>query len=410
MIWREQYERSKARLLSDPGVCPENRQLFGEFFAFEEYKLKRQNGLPALDEGCYKTLYGYVVRLRNVNRWFENKPWRDLTREDIRRVYDALEDGTIRNQKGLPFRDPVAYYNKVFKSKPFRLAGKAELAKEVIEFSVARKRVVRFVSEESFRAVVSVVSNPTHRFLLWLAWDIGENINTLLQLERRDFMAQVNRHTGEREYLVRLAPEKLKRSRRSRSEVTLYPETVRMADMVLPRAPLDGPVFGFGYRYANTLLSLAVRRSGATTLPDGQPVRWKDLRSGMACHLLTSGWSCEEINARLGHAPHSPVLNAYLNVLALDRERPKERLARHSSETMRAELARAAHSTALVAEQSRLREQENVRLAAALAQAQAELATLKQNAAGLREPRVPARWGRPRRSPGAPNTSYSTGS
>ncbi len=38
-------------------------------------KLKRQNGLPRLDESSYKTLCGYINYLRNVNLWFKNKSW-----------------------------------------------------------------------------------------------------------------------------------------------------------------------------------------------------------------------------------------------------------------------------------------------------------------------------------------------
>ena len=46
----------------------------------------------------------------------------------------------------------------------------------------------------------------------------------------------------------------------------------------------------------------------------------------MACHLLRSGWTRDEVNARLGHKPSSQVLDAYINFLALDRHKPKEKL------------------------------------------------------------------------------------
>ncbi len=51
-----------------------------------------------------------------------DKPWAQLTRDDIQRVYDELEDGVIKNSVGLPYQDRQSYYNKVLKSKPFRLA------------------------------------------------------------------------------------------------------------------------------------------------------------------------------------------------------------------------------------------------------------------------------------------------
>jgi hypothetical protein len=55
-------------------------------------------------------------------------------------------------------------------------------------------------------------------------------------------------------------------------------------------------------------------------------VRWKDLRSGMACHLLRNGWTSDEVNARLGHAPNSAALNCYINFMALSRDDPKHRM------------------------------------------------------------------------------------
>jgi hypothetical protein len=326
MSWKPRYLHGKAKLLADPAVCPANRTLFAQFLAFEEYKLKRTNGLPDLDEPCCNTLYGYVVRLRNVSRWFANKPWAELTREDIKHVYDGLEDGTIRNQHGRPFKDPRAYYNKVFKSKAFRLAGKDGLAREVIEFSRTSKPPVRYVTEAAFRQIVGVAGHSRYLALLWLAWDIGENINSLLKLTAHDFVAQVDPETGAREYRVNLPAAKLKRSRQARGEITLYPETVRWLDAVLAGLGPSDLLFPMGYASAAKFLRFAVRRSRATTMPDAQPVRWKDLRSGMACHLLSHGWNREQVNARLGHTPSSDTLDAYINFLALDRAEPKRRM------------------------------------------------------------------------------------
>ena len=105
MVIEQQYERAKTRLLVDESICVQNRILLRDFFQYQEHKLKRMNGLAALDDACYKTLYGYTIRLRNVNKWFGNKPWTALTKEDIRRVYDDLEDGRILTQAGQPFQD-----------------------------------------------------------------------------------------------------------------------------------------------------------------------------------------------------------------------------------------------------------------------------------------------------------------
>lgn len=235
--YKHLYEQGKQKLLHTPTIHQENRELFRKFFELEEQKLKRQNDLMELDEGCYRTLYGYVYRFRKVNTWFRNKPWTQLTRDDIQRVYDDLEDGRLRNQMGLPYKGTEHYYNKVFKSMPFSLAGKAQLAREVIQFPKRTRGVVRYVTEDTFRRLVSAVTRPQHLLLLWLAWDIGENILALLQFQKKDFTRGVDPYAKEPEYLVNLPEAKIKRSRQTRTEPTLYPETVRYCDPVLSGLP-----------------------------------------------------------------------------------------------------------------------------------------------------------------------------
>jgi hypothetical protein len=381
MTLRTQFEQAKETLLGDETICKDNRGLFREFFEFEERKLKRRNGLSALDEACYKTLYGYIQRFRNVNKWFRNKPWRDLTREDIQGVYDGLEDGTIKNMKGLPFKDRSSYYNKVLKSKPFRMVGKSEMARDVIEFSTPNNREVRFITEETFHKLASVVSKPEHLLLLWLAWDIGENIDALLKLTKQNFTKQQNKQTNEFEYLVNLPREKIKRTRKTRTEPTLYSETFRFAEMVLSDLNDHEPIFGFGYRQAVKLLRAAADKSGATCLPNNQPITWKDLRSGMACHLLKSGWSREEVDARLGHTPQSSALNSYLSYLAIDREKPKKRLFDSSIEDVKNQLEDSKRRETLLAQRIERTADDNDALREELKRLREEVAIIRRGTA-----------------------------
>jgi len=327
-------------LLADQTICRENRKLFEEFFAFEEYKLKRVNGLSSLDEPSYKTLGDYCLRLRTVNKWFQNKPWKDLTEQDIKNVYDNLEDGKILNYKGQPFKDKVTYYNKIFKSKPFALADKDQITREIINTFRPHKgnEDVRFVEMEDFQKLVDVAIKPLHKFLLWLAWDIGENISSLLQLKKKDFYRQFNDDTKTMEYRVNLPFGILKRSRKPRSELTNYPETAKLAEMILEPLSDEDNVFSFQYAEAKKIFNRAVCITGIKCKPGNQKPTWKDLRSGMACHLLKSGWHTDEINARLGHQPSSKELNKYVNFLALDRHQPKKKLYNNNLAKVQKEL------------------------------------------------------------------------
>lgn len=323
---KERYIARKRELVYDKTICSYNRDLFATFFAYLEKKLRRINQLPTLDDAAYKTLIKYFTLFRNTNYWFNNKPWKDFTEADIRRVYDGLEDRELKSLSGNVLECCSDYYNKVFKSKPFSLAGKADLAKTVIEYYVKEDDEVRFAKEASFLLITSAVSNQIHLLLLWLAWDYGENVCSLLKLRKSDFIRQTSKANGEPEYLLNFRNVILKRSRVSRTEPSLYHQTVQLLDTVLKDLDDDEFVFKFGYAQAVKFLKSAVKRSGATCMPHSDAPTWKDLRSGMACHLLDVGWTKDEINARLGHKPGSRVFDKYINYLAINRVNSKKKL------------------------------------------------------------------------------------
>lgn len=384
LTWKKRYEKALAKLLKDRSICQPNRDFFNEFFSNHERKLKRQNGLAELDAACYKTLVGYIGKFKNVNKWFANKPWKDLTREDIQKVYDDLEDGRIVNCFGQRFKDRQSYYNKIFRSKPFKMLGKFDLAKEVLEdFRESDEKEVRYVTEDEFRKLVSVVSNPHHLALLWLQWDIGENIGALLHLVKKDFIRQTNSETNEDEYLVNLPRSKIKRSRKTRSEPTLYPETTRYLDAILPTLKDEDRVFDWGHRYAYKIILSACKRSQSKCMPHGDSISWKDLRSGMACHLLKMGWTRDEVNARLGHTPSSKSLNAYINYLALDRHRPQKRLFNSTVEGLKNDLTEAKQKEKIAAERLKRQQEESDAMKAELVQTLKDIKAMKQSMMNL---------------------------
>ena len=320
------YFKCRDALLSDVAICEENRRLFRQFFEFEEYKLKRKNRLTTLDAGCIKTLTAYVFRFRNVNTWFGNRPLKTISKSDIRRVYDDLEDGKIVSRRGGRFVNRHDYYTKVFKSKLFALAGKDALAKSVIQFSTHEQPPVRFATEDGVRRLLNYVYCDNHRLLVWLAFDIGENINSLRFLVANDFARQINPNTGDPEYRLNLRPEVLKRTRTPRSEITNFAETVTLLDRLLPALQPGERLFDLSYDAAEKFLGRAARQAGVRSEPAGRPLTWKDLRSGMACDLLRKGWTRDEINKRLGHRPSSNEIDRYINFLALDGHQPKAKV------------------------------------------------------------------------------------
>lgn len=347
-MYQVMYSRRKEKLLKDKSINSKNKEVIKKFFEWEEYKLKRKEGLSEVDERSYKTLYYYTSRVQNINKWFKGKVWEDLTKEEIKKVIDDLEDGKIITQYGKRYSDRSLYY-QMFAGKFFALVGKNHIVRDMIEeFSITGRRDenhVRFIEEVDFRKIVDCVKDPIQRGLCWISWDYGENISSLISLERDDIKKQFNSDTGEPEYMIVFSKEKLKRSRTPRSELNNYPETVKYIDLILENLkPTDKNVtnkfinknlgsihnpnklFKFGWKVAETFFRRAVERSGVRCMPAGERVTWKDLRSSMACDLLKKGWTTDEVNSRLGHKPSSRIIDRYVSYLALDRTRAKKKV------------------------------------------------------------------------------------
>jgi len=217
--------------------------------------------------------------------------------------------------------------------------------------------------------MVSFLHKPQHFVLFWLAWDIGENIASLLELRVKHFKKQVNKDTKEIEYLAYLPKDTLKRSRQTRSEPTIYPETVRYLDALLKYGkeveyrdekgrirrkiiPFkeDDFIFSFKYRQALQIFDSVVKRSGVKCEPNAEKPSWKDLRSGMACNLFAQGWHVEDINMRLGHSPQSKWLEAYVNYLAVNRKKVIMNHYNNSLEDVKNELEDSKNREKLIAQ------------------------------------------------------------
>jgi len=326
MIKKKQYKKNLHLLLSDKKINHSNLKLFKKFFEEKEYKLKRTNGLKDLDEGCYKTLCCYIPYLRNVNKWVKNKDWKKLTREDIKKIYDGLEDEKLKGMNGNIIKDKQAYYIKIMRSTPFKLAGKDKIAREVTEYYNGKsKQEVRFFEEQVFQKIQKATATIKQKLLCWLAWDYGENIFSLLQLQKKNFVRSVDKENNEPEYILNFPQDKIKRSRTSRSEITNFRETVDLLDSVLLELKEEDFLFQFGHRNSLKFLDKIIKKLDVKCV-GGQKPTWKDFRSSMACHLLDLGWTTDEIKARLGHKPSSDVLDKYVSYKAIGRHKPKQKV------------------------------------------------------------------------------------
>lgn len=205
--------------------------------------------------------------------------------------------------------------------------------------------------------MVKFIHKPQHYVLFWLAWDIGENISSLLELKVCHLKKKINKDTNEAEYTIYLPAENLKRSRQTRSEPSICPETTLHIEALLEygretkyrdcqgkirrkTVPYkdDDYIFTFKYRQALQIFNSVVRRSNVKCEPHNNKPTWKDLRSGMACHLFEKGWHVEDINLRLGHSPQSKWLDSYINYLAINRRKAKEKYSQNSLKDLKSEV------------------------------------------------------------------------
>lgn len=343
MGFKEQYERGKENLLKDKSICKENIEWFSKILEKEEYKLKRMNGLAELDDKNYNTLCKYINYCKNVNRWFKNKPGKDYTKADIKKVYDGLEDNKLT-----PNGDRKKIYSAFFKSKPFEIIDKKSLAQEIIEYTNKKEEDVRFYVGTKHQKIRENIITFDHKVAYQLFWDLTENMSSILQLRLCDCKRVVNTEDGEPEYHIKLRKETLKRSRIPRTEPTSFPETVELLDELIKRGKViqtrnkkgrfegskyepyeeEDLLFNFGDKVASDMFKAACVRARVTLdEPAGITPTLKDVRSSSACNLLDMGWTYEEVNGRLGHKPSSKVLDRYITHKAINKRKQKNKVS-----------------------------------------------------------------------------------
>jgi len=340
-MFKERYFKLREELLKDKKVNEQNRKIIEKFLNFEEKKLKNKQELIEVDERSSKTLYAYIGRIKRLNKWFKNKSWKKLTKKEIEKLIQDLNDGKIKTIHGSRIIDRSLYY-QMLRGRFFFYAGKNKIAEDYLtENSLVGRSVpgeVQYIEEETFRKIVDATIQIPQKLLLWLAFDVGENIGSLLLLQKKDFIEQINEYSKEINYLVILSKEKLKRSRKPRSELTNFLETAKYLKIVLKDLKPNEKLFNFQKKSAQQFLNRAVKITDAKCIPGGDKPTWKILRSSMACDLLKKDWSRDEVNARLGHLPSSRTIDRYINQLSLNTKVPQKKIYESNLQKIEVEL------------------------------------------------------------------------
>lgn len=274
------------------------------------------------------TLNKDIGYLKNILYWFNDRSLQEITKEDIKQVYEGLEKGTLRTLYGKQLTPASRndYYKKMFKGGLFRYLGKDDLAREVILRRFNQEQDVRFFDYNTFLKIVEHTRLTTHRLAFWLAYDIGMEGKALLQLRKADFSLHEDEELGWF-YRVHIPNEISKKSRARRDVDVFFNRTNELLKPHLEQLGSNDLLFNFGLRNLEKALSTIVKKHDLRTFSTGELISLKDFRSSVATYFLQEFYPTGFIKKRLGHSPSSPVIDRYASYLGLDERKQRKRAA-----------------------------------------------------------------------------------
>ncbi len=359
------YDKRKRDILINPSICEENRKLFKKFFTFQEDKLKEIRETDTLCYSNHLTLLSYIRFFKNVNKWFKNKPWKDLTKKEIRQVIKDLKIGNITKEDGTPYKDKSSYFKKVFRSEAFKMVGKDKITKELLKGYKPPKTIINYIEEEQVD-ILAPCATIDYEALIRIVWDLSVEINTALAFQRKHF-ERIIREDGKIEYKVHIKDNQ-KTSRTIRKLVTFDDATADVLDRLFKRGkfvvieteegtdrirrridntgkrkkikcikkyvPYDDEdyIFYMGYAQSKKYLRNLANKRGIKSKPDGLPIKWKDFRSGRLSWMARKKLGIADCQQRAGHVLGGRAITKYLAIDSIDSEEQKKFLEEKSEE------------------------------------------------------------------------------
>jgi integrase len=324
------YERCKKRLDTEGTlrkrkgffkVLPESKDLILRFLDKKEEDFRdiyghTEEAKIRNSKTLYKDLTSY---LSNVAFWFNNKPFTEITEDDIRIVYRKLEAGQLESVTGkilsdISLRD---IYNRVMKGAFFKMLGKDEFAENVIKRKISEKQEVRFFDLDTLKKIADLASTNTQRLAFWLLFDTGIEVSALVQLKKSNFEIKKDDETKTEFYIVHIPKTISKKGRRVRSNYVHFSESNDLLKKYLAGLDENEKLFNMQPFALYRALERLNEEYHFKTKPEGKEITIKDFRSSCATYFLQQSWTTDEIKGRLGHAPSSSEIDKYVNYLGL---------------------------------------------------------------------------------------------
>jgi integrase len=309
-------------------IREDNRKIARKWIDGEEERLANINGYsPVARNRNAKTLCKNLGYLKNILYWFNDKSLTEITKDDIKRVYQGIEKGEITTLLGRVLADSSKkdYYGKMFKSGFFKFFNKHGYGQEIILRKIKEDTEVRFFEEKTFKKIVNNTKLKSHEMLFYLLFDTGIEISAILQLIAQDFTLQSD-ETGDSYYVVHVPNEISKKTRPKRDIFIHFEKTNELLKSYLNNLRPEDKLFNFGEKNIGNVLKDIVINNNLKVIPSLTKIQIKDFRSSAACYFLTQGWSTDEIKQRLGHKPSSTVIDKYVNYLCLNQKKKREQV------------------------------------------------------------------------------------
>ncbi|MFH1607191.1 MAG: site-specific integrase [Nanoarchaeota archaeon] len=315
------YKEAYKKLKSNSNILPDNKKLILKWLDEKEENLKNQYGHDGYAKiRYYKTLMKEVTFMKQLDHLFKDKKLKDLTKEDIKYVYQGLEKGTIKSLKGNPLSEGSRqdYYKKVFKGGFFKFIGKSDFAKEIIKRRFEEHKEVRFFEFEDFQKMVKFSKSLDHSLFMWLALDAGVEMGAMLQILKSDFTKESDEVSNTKYWVLHVRKEISKKSRQKRDIYIYFNETSDLLSAYLPTLTDDQRLFDWSPRNTYKFIKDYSNRANIKVKPGNEPISPKDFRSSCATYFLKQEWTTDQVKGRLGHSPSSKEIDRYVNYFGLN--------------------------------------------------------------------------------------------
>jgi site-specific recombinase XerD len=302
------YEKAKIDLEKDMSIV--NRKLISKLLANKEEELSAVSGHENNIRYC-KTLLKYINMFKQVDKWF-NKDFHDITENDLKELWEKLEKGLICSRNGKPYSANTKrdYYVKIFKSDFFEQIGKKQIAEAIFKRKMKKRVPIRYFYIEDLKKMLRYITKDERKLLLWLLFDTGMRIGTLLNMKHGDFEKKHDDMTNMDYYIYHIRSDYTK-SQSDLTDMIISDEANSLLDELLDKSFPEKYLFDISHSGALNTIKRASLKANVKVKPIDETPNIHDFRRSMCLWLGEKGYQADYVKRRLNHKPSSTMVDQY---------------------------------------------------------------------------------------------------